>query len=332
MARIALDAMGGDHAPSETVAGAVDAAARGVDVVLVGGQSQIETELARQESSLPVVDAPDVIDMADDPARALREKSDASITVCAKLVASGEADGFVSAGSTGAAMAAAAIIIGRTPGVARPAIASIFPTPGTPTLVLDSGANPEVKPAQLVQFAIMGSVAANVLLGAEPARVGLLSIGEEKGKGRDIERVAHALIEASPVEFVGNIEGRDVATDKVDVIVTDGFTGNVFLKTTEGTASLINSYVLEAISRLPEDVQAQVLPALLEVREKMDWETYGGAQLLGVRGSALIAHGSSSRKAIANALVMANESADKDLPGRVASAIQAAAERATGSS
>ena len=324
--------MGGDHAPSETVAGAVDAVARGVDVVLVGNKGQIEHELTQHASSLPVVDAPDVIGMADDPARALREKPDASITVCAKLVAGGEADGFVSAGSTGAAMAAAAIIIGRIPGVTRPAIASIFPTPGTPTLVLDSGANPEVRAAQLAQFAIMGSVAANALLGAEPPRVGLLSIGEEKGKGRDIEREAYALIEASPVEFVGNIEGRDVATDKVDVIVTDGFTGNVFLKTTEGTASLINSYILEALSELPEEVQAQVMPVLLKVRERMDWETYGGAQLLGVRGSALIAHGSSSRKAIANALVMANDSADRDLPGRVAAAIQAAGETTTISS
>jgi glycerol-3-phosphate acyltransferase PlsX len=329
LARIALDAMGGDHAPSETVSGAVDAAARGVDVVLVGGRGDLETELSKHDRNLPVIDAPEVIGMADDPARALREKPDASITVAARLVADSEAEGFVSAGSTGAAMAAAAILIGRIPGVTRPAIASIFPTSGTPTLVLDSGANPEVKAAQLAQFAIMGSVAANVLLDAEPARVGLLSIGEEKGKGRAIEREAYELIEAGPVNFVGNIEGRDVATDKVDVIVTDGFTGNVFLKATEGTAALITSYVFEALSELSDDLQSQVMPAVLKVREKMDWETYGGAQLLGVRGSALIAHGSSSRKAIANALVMASDSADKDLPGRIAAAIEAAAETST---
>ena len=318
MARIALDAMGGDHAPAETVAGAVEASRRGVDVVLVGAVELLEAELERHGASLPVVDAPDVIGMGDDPARALREKPRASITVCAELVAAGDAAGFVSAGSTGAAMAAAAIIIGRIPGVTRPAIATVFPTPGTPTLVLDSGANPEVKAEQLVQFAVMGSVAAKVLLGADPARVGLLSIGEEKGKGRDLERAAYELISAAPVEFIGNVEGRDVATDKVDVIVTDGFTGNVFLKATEGTAALMNDYVREAIATLPAGLQDEVLPVLERVKEKMDWESYGGAQLIGVRGSAFIAHGSSSRRAVANALLMARESADKDLPGRIA--------------
>lgn len=321
MARIALDAMGGDHAPAETVAGAVDAVAEGVDVVLVGDRAKLEAELVKHQYDLPIVDAPHVIGMADDPARALREKPDASISVAAKLVASGDADGFVSAGSTGAAMAAAAIIIGRVRGVARPAIATIFPTPGTPTLVLDSGANPEVKADQLAQFAIMGSVAATALLGADPARVGLLSIGEEKGKGRDLERAAYDMIEAGSVHFVGNVEGRDVATDKVDVIVTDGFTGNVFLKATEGTASLLNSYILEALSTLPKEAQAAVMPALAKVKEKMDWETYGGAHLLGIKGAALIAHGSSSRRAISNALVMARDSADKDLAGKVTAAL-----------
>lgn len=321
MARIALDAMGGDHAPSETVAGAVEAKSKGVDVVLVGDQTKLEVELARHEASLPVVDAPDVIGMGDDPARALREKPNASISVSAKLVASGQADGFVSAGSTGASMAAAVIIIGRVKGATRPAIATVIPTPGTPTLLLDSGANPEVKPEQLAQFAVMGSVAATTLFGADPARVGLLSIGEEKGKGRDLERAAYELIESTGLHFIGNVEGRDVATDKVDVIVTDGFTGNVFLKVTEGTVSLLNGYILEALSTLPDDVQAAVLPALATVKEKMDWETYGGAQLLGVRGAALIAHGSSSRRAISNALTMARDAADEDMPGKMAVAL-----------
>lgn len=318
--------MGGDLAPLETVAGAVDAAARGVDVVLVGNHDTLASQLEVHEADLPIVEAPEVIGMADDPARALREKPQSSIAVSARLVASGEAGGFVSAGSTGAAMAAAAILIGRVRGVSRPAIASVFPTPGSPTLVLDCGANPEVKPEQLVQFGVMGSVAAKALLGADPARVGLLSIGEERGKGRALERAAYELLEAAPVTFVGNVEGRDLATDKVDVMVTDGFTGNVFLKATEGTASLLNTYVLEALATLPPEVQARVLPAITQVREKMDWETYGGAQLLGVRGAALIAHGSSSRRAIANALVMAHEGADKDLPGRISTALEALAE------
>lgn len=320
--------MGGDLAPLETVAGAVDAAARGVDVVLVGSSEALAAQLAKLEADLPVAEAPDVIGMGDDPARALRDKPHSSIAVSARLVASGEAGGFVSAGSTGAAMAAASILIGRVKGVSRPAIASVFPTPGSPTLVLDCGANPEVKADQLVQFGVMGSVAAKALLGADPARVGLLSIGEEKGKGRALERAAYELLEVAPITFVGNVEGRDLATDRVDVIVTDGFTGNVFLKATEGTASLLNGYVLEALSALPAEVQAGVLPAIAQVREKMDWETYGGAQLLGVRGSTLIAHGSSSRRAIANALVMAHESADKDLPGRIGSALGSTSETA----
>lgn len=317
MARIALDAMGGDNAPEETVAGAVDAAARGVEVVLVGVPDVIEAQLARHDTRLPIVDAPEVIGMGEDPARALREKPGASINVAAKLVEEGNAEGMVSAGSTGAAMAAAAIHIGRLKGV-RPSIASIFPTPGSPTLVLDSGANPDVGPEQLVQFAIMGSVAAETLFGVDEPRVGLLNIGEEKGKGRDLEKAAHDLLEHAPINFVGNIEGRDVAEDKSDVIVTDGFTGNIFLKTMEGAAQVIMRYALEAISSLDPEVQESVLPALGEVRRRLDYETYGGAQLLGVKGVVVIAHGRSSRVAIANALTMAADAAKHDLPGRLA--------------
>jgi phosphate acyltransferase len=311
--------MGGDYAPAETVAGAVEAARRGVDVVLVGSRPAIEEELARHDLELPIVDAPETIGMGDDPARALREKPHSSIGVCARMVASGEADGMVSAGSTGAAMAAAAIIVGRVPGVARPAIATVFPTPGTPTLVLDSGANPVVTAAQLLQFAVMGSVAAEILLGVEHPRIGLLSIGEEKGKGRDLEKATYELLAASGLEFVGNVEGRDVAADRCDVVVTDGFTGNVFLKTTEGAAKLVVQYMQEALGSLPPEVQAQVVPALIEVKRRLDPETYGGAQLLGVKGVVVIGHGSSSRVAIANALLLAADGADNDLPGTIAS-------------
>jgi glycerol-3-phosphate acyltransferase PlsX len=164
----------------------------------------------------------------------------------------------------------------------------------------------------------MGSVAAEVLLGVERPRVGLLSIGEEKGKGRELDKAAFDLLEKSPIQFVGNVEGRDVATDKVDVIVTDGFTGNVFLKTTEGAVKMVADYFLEALDALPGKIKDAALPALAEVKQRLDWETYGGAQLLGVRNVAVIAHGSSSRVAVANALTMASEGAERDLPGRLA--------------
>jgi len=310
--------MGGDHAPTETVAGAVEAARRGVDVILVGAKDALERQLASHRAELPIVDAPEVIGMGDDPARALREKAGASISVAVRMVAEGEAQGFLSAGSTGAAMAAAAIIMGRVKGVSRPAIATIFPTPGTPTVVLDAGANPEVRPSQLAQFGIMGSVAAEILLGIDEPRVGLLSIGEEKGKGRDLERAAYDLLEAAPIRFVGNVEGRDVATDRADVIVTDGFTGNILLKTTEGVAQMITTHVQEALAALDPEIQEEALAALAGVKARFNWETYGGAQLLGVKGVAVIAHGSSSRVAIANALTMARDAADSDLPGRLA--------------
>lgn len=318
MARIALDAMGGDYAPVETVTGAVDAVGRGVDVILVGHRDALAEELSKHATRIPIVDAPDVIDMGDDPRRALREKPEASISVAARLVAQGEAQGFVSAGSTGAAMAAAAIIVGRIKGVARPAIATVFPTPSTPTLVLDSGANPEVKPEQLAQFGIMGSVAAEAFFEVVSPRVGLLSIGEERGKGRDLDRAAYDLLAAGPTNFVGNLEGHDIALDKADVIVTDGFTGNIFLKTTEGVAKLVSSYFMEALSAIPAQARQDALPAIGSVKDRLDPETYGGAQLLGVKSVVVIAHGNSSRVAISNALSVARDGADHDLAGRLA--------------
>ena len=174
-----------------------------------------------------------------------------------------------------------------------------------------------MKPEQLAQFAIMGSVAASALLSVETPRVGLLSNGEEKGKGRDLETSAYDLLESGPTQFVGNVEGRDLATDKADVIVTDGFTGNVFLKTVEGTATIVSRYVREEVGKLPPEVQQAVMPALKTVSDRLDYESYGGAFLLGVKGLALIAHGASSRVAIRNALLMARDGAEADLPGRI---------------
>jgi len=317
MTPIALDAMGGDRAPAEVVAGAVDAATEGVETILVGDEPRLKFELAGLGADLPIVHAGDVIAMDDDPARAIREKPDSSINVAARLVRDGVAGALVSAGSTGAAMAAAAIVIGRSPGVQRPTIASVFPTPGSPTLVLDSGANPEVKPEHLVQFALMGSVAAEVFFGMTLPRVGLLNNGEEPGKGRALEKESYVLLQSAPINFVGNVEGRDLATDRADVIVTDGFVGNIFLKTTEGVAQMVLGLVMEALGGLESEILSKVAVALQPTRQRLDYEHTGGAHLLGVGGVVVIAHGASSRIAIANALRQARDGIKRDLVGKV---------------
>ena len=323
MTPIALDAMGGDRAPAEVVAGAVDAATEGVETILVGDEPRLKFELAGFGADLPIVHAGDVIAMDDDPARGIREKPDSSINVAARLVRDGVAGALVSAGSTGAAMAAAAIVIGRSPGVQRPTIASVFPTPGSPTLVLDSGANPEVKPEHLVQFALMGSVAAEVFFGMTLPRVGLLNNGEEPGKGRLLEKESYVLLKAAPINFIGNVEGRDLATDRADVIVTDGFVGNIFLKTTEGVAQMVLGLVMEALGGLDSETLSKVAIALQPTRQRLDYEHTGGAHLLGVGGVVVIAHGASSRIAIANALRQARDGINRDLVGKVTARLAA---------
>lgn len=318
MARVALDAMGGDNAPDEVIAGGITAAEAGHDVILVGDQSIISDRLAALGADLPVVAADEVIEMGDDPARAIREKPDSSIAVAARLVKSGDADALVSAGSTGATLAAAAVILRRAKGVLRPVIASIFPTPGSHTVVLDSGANPDCKPEHLVQFGIMGALVAELYLEVPHPRVGLLNIGEEEGKGRELEKGAFALLNETDLNFIGNVEGRDLASDRADVFVTDGFTGNVLLKTTEGAVQFIVEYLQAALIKLPPDDLALVAPLMSEVRQRLDHEEYGGGHLLGTNGVVVIAHGSSSRVAIANAVAMASDGADRDLAGHVA--------------
>lgn len=311
MPRIAVDAMGGDHAPEQVVLGAIDAARAGNDPILVGDVEAIEEIL--DGFSIPVVAATQVIDMSDDPTHAIREKKDASVSVAARLVADGTADGMVSAGSTGAAMAAAAFIIGRIEGVSRPAIASMFPHG---EVVLDSGANLSCRPEHLVQFAIMGAALAEVRNGRSPARVGLVNIGEEPGKGRDLEREAYvALAALKDIDFVGNIEGRDIASGAIDVFVTDGFTGNVLLKTAEGAARM--SYELMA-NALENGDSAHMSEVLKEARTQLDPEATGGAHLLGTKGVVVIAHGSSSRRAVANAIHMATEGAEQGLADKIA--------------
>lgn len=313
--------MGGDRAPTETVAGAVAASAQGVDVVLVGDEVVLSGELSALGATLPVVHASDVVGMADDPARAVREKPESSVAVCARLVRDGEVDGFVSAGSTGAAMASAAILIGRVAGVLRPTIATVLPTRGTSTIMVDAGANPEVKPEHLVQFGEMGAALAEIGLGIDNPRVALLNIGEERGKGRALEKIAYELLAKANVTFVGNVEGYDIAGDKADVIVTDGFTGNVFLKTIEGAGGLVMSLLDEALESASESTREEVMGLIKPIVHRMDYEETGGAFLLGVDGVVVIAHGSSGRRAIANALVLAYEGADGGLVSRVASKV-----------
>jgi phosphate acyltransferase len=323
MATIAIDAMGGDNAPGEIIEGAILAADEGVDITLVGDQESIAPILRDRDVDVRIVHASQTIDFHDDPAKAIRDKRDASVVVSARLVSDGDADAMVSAGSTGAVMAAATFLIGRLPGVARPGIASIYPTGH---VIIDVGANIECKPEHLLQFAVMGAALAQVYVHVERPRVGLLNIGEEPTKGRDVEREAHRILSASAaVEFVGNVEGRDIATDKADVIVTDGFTGNVFLKTSEGSGRAIQRMIMETLAK-PEyqETVASLMPAFLELRERLSPETVGGAHLVGTRGVVVIAHGSSSRIAIRNAIRIAAEGADSGLVGKIGAGIAAA--------
>lgn len=319
MPRIALDAMGGDHAPAATVAGAIES---GIDVVLVGDESTLTPLVGDQQ--VQIVHAGEVIGMGDEPARAVREKRNSSIVVAARLLADGEVDGLVSAGSTGAAMAAAATVVGRMEGVLRPAIATVVPAGEKGKIVLDVGANPHVKVEHLVQFAIMGSALAATRLGIAEPTVGLLNIGEEPGKGRDQEREAYEALEKAPIHFIGNVEGHDVVGPTPDVIVTDGFTGNVALKTSEGTSRLVmKAFKQELGSVLIEhpEVADFLVPRFDALRRRLDPESYGGASLLGVKGVVTIAHGSSSQRAIANALRMTAKEAERHLLDRIRSGL-----------
>ena len=299
--------MGTDQGPAEIVAGAVLAAEAGHDVVLVGREEVVEPDLNAIGADLPVVHAPEVVEMHDHPAKAVRDKPDSSVLTAARLVASHGADALVSAGSTGAAIAAASIVIGRIKGVLRPAIATPIPRPGKPVLLLDAGANLEVRPVHLLQFGVMGAQLAEIVYGIERPRVGLLNIGAERAKGRDVERSAFELLEEAPVNFVGNLEGGDIIGEVADVFVTDGFTGNVALKTIEAAAGLVARLIGRAFERLPEEVLPHIAAPMNEIREVIDPARYGGAHLVGTSASVVICHGSSSRRAIFNAIRLATE-------------------------
>lgn len=311
--RIALDAMGGDHAPAVTVAGAILAAREyGLAVALVGREEALRTELAKHNdvpAGIDIVPASEVIEMHEHPASAVRAKRDASIVVAMRLVRHGEADACVAAGNTGAAMAAGLLVLGRIRGVERPAIGALVPRPqGGVTLALDVGANAECRPSHMLQFAHMGSAYLEHALGIREPRIGLLSIGEEATKGSPLVQEVHGLLLQSGLNFAGNVEGRDLFKGVVDVIVTDGFTGNVVLKTAEGVLEVFQGELRSTLTKwhnLP--AAAWLYPSLNAMRKRFDYSEHGGAPLLGVKGVVIIGHGRSDARAIASSLRVAAE-------------------------
>src|SRR6476659_3586385 len=309
--RIAVDALGGDRGPAEVVAGAVEATRDGIDVV-VFGPAGLDTQ------GLALVEAADMIEMHEKPVDAVRAKPDASLVAACRAVGDGEADAVVSAGNTGAMLAAGLLHIRRIPGVSRPAIAVVVPSRFKPSVLIDSGANADARPDHLLQFAHMGVVFAEEILEVRNPVVRLLSIGEEPEKGNQLTLDAHALLAASDLNFGGNTEARDLLRGATaDVVVTDGFTGNVALKLLEGT-------IRELLDELRDELTATaygklggllIRPAARRLRSRFDPDTYGGAYLLGLRGLAVIAHGSSGRRAVANAIRLAARGVEHDVVG-----------------
>jgi len=315
VAPVAVDAMGGDHAPAAVVQGAVDAARKGRSVILVGPEDRVRAELKRQRAGgalpLEVRHAAEVVEMGDHPGRAMRRKKENSIRVCFELVKSGEASAAVSAGNSGAVMAGAIFVLRRAGAVERPAILTVLPAVKGVPVLLDVGANVECRPLHLVQFALMGEVYSRRVLGVKKPRVALLSNGEEPSKGTSLTRAAAAALERSSLRFQGYCEGHDLLEGEVDVVVTDGFTGNVALKTMEGTARAVGLFIREALRRdLPSKAGALLAKgALAAMRKQVDWREVGGALLVGVNGVAVIGHGASDGSAVCNAIERACEAA-----------------------
>lgn len=324
--RIAIDVMGGDHGPAVIIQGALAGARRfNVPVALIGSLTEIERVLRGQDRdglNVEVEDATDVITMEEHPAQAVRRKPRSSINVAMDVLREGRAEAVVSAGNSGAVMASALTKLGRVKGVERPAIGSYMPTASGNTLLLDLGAVTDPKPSVLVQFAVMGQVYAQAVLGIENPTIGLLSNGEEPSKGNSLVQAVHPLLAAAgDLNFVGNIEGRDVVMGTVNIVVTDGFTGNVALKTAEGVATMLVEVLRTEITRtIPRRLGGLLLkPAFRALRSKLDYAEIGGAPLLGVNGVVVISHGRSSAKAIENAIGVAVRSVDHALAGEIAS-------------
>lgn len=314
--KIAVDAMGGDYAPREIVFGAVRAARKfDCEIVLVGDEEKIRHVLSREKDwkKLPITIRPttQVIEMGEHPADAVRQKKDSSIVVATRMVKDSECDAVLSAGSTGAAVTAAQLILKRIKGIGRPTIATPMPTPKSLTLLLDSGANVDSKPEHLVQSALMGSIYAEYVYGRKNPRVGLLNIGEEETKGNEQAKATYALLkQMHTINFCGNAEGRDVPKGNFDVVICDGFVGNVVLKFAEGLAKTLVKLVKEAIEEgglLPKLGAFLILPTLKKLGKRLDVTEFGGAPLLGVNGCCIICHGSSNAKSICSAIGVAND-------------------------
>jgi len=311
--RVAVDAMGGDHAPMEIVRGAVQA----LDelppedrIVLVGQREAVEPELKKLGGPfqrITVEHAEQVVGMDESPVEALRRKPQSSITRMVKLMVEGEADAVLSAGNTGACVAAAQMLARLLPGVRRAGISVVIPTFHNPVVVIDVGANIKAKPSQLTQYAVMASVYSRLVLGVREPRVGLLSIGEEEGKGNELVRETRALLKEAPINFGGNAEGRDVFTGRFDVVVCDGFVGNVLLKVVEAMAEGVFKIMASEVAAAEPDLAARLDPIFRKVWDRHDYASYGGAPLLGVDGIVIIAHGSSNARAIKNALKGASQ-------------------------
>ena len=320
---IAVDAMGGDHAPRNEVEGAVMAAETGVGILLVGKEDLVRRELKRRSTRglpLEVIHASEAVTMEDGAARAARRKRDSSIRVATRLVREGKAQGVVSAGNTGAVMATAKIVLGALPSVDRPALAAVFPALGGKRVVMiDVGANVDCRPEQLVQFAVMGETYSRLMWNVANPRVGLLSIGSEECKGNELTREAYHRLQEAPLNFVGNVEGRDLYNGKVDVAVCDGFTGNVALKISEGLAETIKQLLKEALSSTLSSKVGYVLSrrAVNDLSKRIDYTETGGAPLLGVKGICTICHGSSNAKAIKNAIHLAAEFAAAGIDDKI---------------
>ncbi len=315
---IALDAMGTDRAPKPEVEGAMLAARHhDVEVLLVGPEDQLRYELelhpSAQHLPIHIVHAGEVIGMHEKAAQAVRAKRDSSMRIGCRLVREGKAAGFVTAGNTGAAMATAKMVLGALPGVDRPALAAVFPTAaGTASIMIDVGANVDSKPHNLEQFAVMGVIYSRAVLGVEKPKVGLLSVGEEEGKGNELTRASYQLLKGLPLNFVGNVEGRDLYNGKLDVIVCDGFVGNVALKISEGMVETVRYLLKESLASTITSQVGYLLSrrAFNDFKKRLDYSEYGGAPLLGIKGVCIVGHGSSNSNAIKNALRVAGEFAN----------------------